>query len=419
MTQEKEDFLLYGHRMTEWQRVRPLTQGIAYFDPKTKMAYSHIDYLAEDVRRRLLQKQAFESHSQRAYFIVENNELNEYKGLTVPYSDEIVPASGQPRGLLLKEHGEREASALNDIAKNGGNVKAEYFDVGLATLKREGSKIDVRPLTAEDGEIIHYGVLRRWGSDYIPFIRLDLFQIVRQLAIMKGVDHIVLLSNALARFGRVLRTAHELGIYHCFTHPGNIDANGNLIDYEHAIYRDEIPVITEKINVMSEDAALFSEESLRFRDIDLFFGGTRDVIRKCQEIYKLDHEGLMIQIRFLRENISLSVGIPVLESLAHVNIGFYEDTIKKLHIGDQKRIIESFIDNYCPASDQVKDRVFSALARAGEWTEEVTGFICDPENPKSLRQISGEFILDLWNRPPLKLLDSQANVKNHVNLFLW
>jgi hypothetical protein len=253
----------------------------------------------------------------------------------------------------------------------------------------------VRPLTAEDGEIIRYGVLKRWGHDYIPFIRLDLFQIVRQLAIMKGVDHVVLLSYALARFGMVLRTAHELGIYHCFTHPGNIDAHGNLIDYEHAIYRDEISAIKEKIKLVSEDAALFSEESLRFRDIDLFFGGTRDVITKCQEIYKLNREGLMMQIRFLRENISLSVGVPVFESLAHVNIGFYEDTIKKLLIG-------AFIDKYCPASDQVKDRIFSALARAGEWTEEVTGFICDPENPKSLRQIPGEFILDLWDRPPLK-----------------
>ena len=388
--------------MTEWQRVRPLAQAIAYFDPKTKMAYSHIDYLAEDVRRRLLQKQAFESHSQRAYFIVENNELNEYKGLTLPYSDEIVPASGQPRGLLLKEHGEREASALNDIAEIGGNVKAEYFDFGLASLKRERSKIHVRPLTAEGGEIIRYGVLRRWGEGYIPFIRLDLFQIVRQLAIMNGVDHIELLSSALARFGMVLRTAHELGIYHCFTHPGNIDAHGNLIDYEHAIYRDEIPAIKEKIKLMPEDAALFSEESLRFRDIDLFFGGTRDVIRKCQEIYKLDREGLMMQIRFLRENISLSAGIPVFESLAHLNIGFYEDTIKKLPIGDQKRIIGAFVDEYCPASDQVKAQVFSALAQAGEWTEEVPGFICDPGNPKSLRQIPGEFILGLWNRPPLK-----------------
>jgi hypothetical protein len=400
VTQEKEDVLLYGHRMTEWQRVRPLAQGIAYFDPKTKMAYSHIDYLAEDVRRRLLQKQAFESHSQRAYFIVASNELNEYKGLTLPYSDEIVPASGQPRGLLLKEHGEREASALNDIAKNGGNVKAEYFDFGLASLKRDGPKVNVRPLTAEDGESIHYGVLRRWGEDYIPFIRLDLFQIVRQLAIMEGVDHIELLSNALARFGRILQTAHELGIYHCFTHPGNIDAHGNLIDYEHAIYRDEIPAINEKL--MSEDAALFSEESLRFRDIDLFFGGTRDVIRKCQETFKLNREGLMMHIRFLRENISLSAGIPVFESLAHVNIGFYEDTIKKLPIGDQRLIVGSFIDNYCPASDQVKDRVFSAIAIEGEWTEEVTGFICNPENPKPLGQIPSEFILGLWDRPPRK-----------------
>jgi hypothetical protein len=98
----------------------------------------------------------------------------------------------------------------------------------------------------------------------------------------------------------------------------------------------------------------------------------------------------------------LSAGIPVLESLAHLNIGFYEDTIKKLPIGDQRRIIGAFIDKYCPASDQVKDRVFSALAQAGEWTEEVTGFISDLENPKSLRQIPGEFILGLWDRPPLK-----------------
>ena len=154
--------------------------------------------------------------------------------------------------------------------------------------------------------------------------------------------------------------------------------------------------------MMSEEVALFSEESLRFRDIDLFFGGTRDVLTKCQEIYNLDREGLMVQIRFLRDNISLSVGIPVFESLAHVNIGFYEDTLKKLPIGDQKRIIGAFVDEYCPASDQVKDRVFSALAQAGEWTEEVTGFICDPKNPKSQKQIPGEFILDLWNRPPLK-----------------
>jgi hypothetical protein len=319
----------------------------------------------------------------------------------LPYSDEIVPASGQPRGLLLKEHGEREARALNDIAENGGNVKAEYFDVGLASLKREESKINVRPITAEDGEIIRYGVLRRWGVDYIPFIRLDLFQIVRQLAIMKGIDHIVLLSNALARFGMVLRTAHELGIYHCFTHPGNIDAHGNLVDYEHAIYRDEIPVIKE--TVMSEDAALFSEESLRFRDIDLFFAGTRDVITKCQETYKLDREGLMMQIRFLRENISLSAGIPALESLAHVNIGFYEDTLRKLPIRDQRRIIGAFVDEYYPASDQVKDRVFSALARAGEWTEEVTGFICDTEEPEGNRLVSNEFILSLWNKLSLKL----------------
>ena len=66
-------------------QVRPLAQWTVYLDPETKIAYSHADYLAEDVQERLLQKLAFESHSQRAYFVVENNQLNKYKGLTLPY----------------------------------------------------------------------------------------------------------------------------------------------------------------------------------------------------------------------------------------------------------------------------------------------------------------------------------------------
>jgi len=412
--EELED-ILYGHRMAEWQQVIPLAQGIVYYDPMTKIAYSHMDYLPESIHGRLRQKHAFESHSQRAYFIVENNKLTEYKGLTWPYSDEIVPASGQPRGLLVREHGEREARALNDIAKRGGNVKAEYHNAGIALLKRESPpKIEVKPLTAgaekkrekgSDGEIIHYGVLKRWGEDYIPFIRLDLFQIVHQLARMEGIGYIELLSNALERLGRVLRTAHELGIYHCFTHPGNVDAHGNLIDYEHAIYRDEIATIRGSIKTKSEDVKLFSEECLRFRDVDLFFGGTREVLRRCQECFKLTREELMTKIRFLRENIELSVGIPVFELLAHLNIGFYEDTLKKLHSKDQRRIIEAFIDTYCPMDKGViKKEVFSTLAREGEWTEEVSGFIANPENPKGIpaRQLPSEFILDLWNNPPLK-----------------
>jgi len=417
---EKEEIKLYGHRMTEWQQVRPLAQWLVFFDPVTKIAYSHADYFPEDFRGRLLRKHAFESHSQRAYFIVENNELNEYKGLTLPYSDEIVPASGQPRGLLLKEHGEREARAINDIAKRGGNVKAEYHDVGMALLKCESepSKIDVRPLTTEEekkhkkgdflnGEVIRYGVLKRWGEDYIPFIRLDLFKIVRQLAEMEGIDHIELLSRAMERLGRTLRTAHELGIYHCFTHPGNVDAHGNLIDYEHGIYRDEIPAIKENIEMQSEDAKLLSEAGLRFRDIDVFFGGEREVLRRCQECFKLTYEELMTKVRFLRENISLSVGIPVFELLAHLSIGFYEDTLKKVSIGDQRRIIEAFIDNYCSISERqlVKKNIFSVLAQTRKWTEAVSGFVANPENPKGMpnRQIPSEFILNLWDNPPLKL----------------
>ncbi len=383
--------ILYGHRMAEWQQVRPLAQWIAYFDPETKIAYSHTDYLSEDDQRRLLQKHVFESHSQRAYFVVENNKLIEYKGLTLPYSDEIVPASGQPRGLLLKEHGEREARALNDIAKKGAcSVKAEYHNVGMALL-------------ISDGEIIHYGVLKRWGEDYIPFIRLDLFQIVRQFAIMAEIDHIEVLSNAMMRLGRTLRTAHELGIYHCFTHPGNVDARGNLIDYEHAIYRDEIPAIKENIStkLKSEEIELFSEYGLRFRDVDVFFGGEREILKRCQECFKLTREGLMTKIRFLRDNISLSIGIPVFEILAHLNVGFYEDTLRKLPIRVQRKIIEAFIDNYCSISgrEEIKKNVFAVLARAREWTEAISGFIVNPEKPELERQITSEFILNLWNNP--------------------
>jgi len=409
LEEEESEDILYRHRMTEWQQVRPLAQWSVYFDPMTKIAYSHVDYLSEEVQRRLIQKHAFESHSQRAYFVVENNKLIEYKGLTLPYSAEIVAASGQPRGLLLKEHGEREARALNDIAQKGaGAVKAEYHEVGMAILKRAGTKIEVRPLAAADekkelangkfpaGEIIHYGVLKRCGEDYIPFIRLDLFQIVQQLARMEGKEHVELLSNAVAKLGAILRTAHELGIYHCFTHPGNVDAHGNLIDYEHAIYRDEISGFREKIAEKRSEIGLFSEEGLRFRDIDVFFGGEREILKRCRENFKLTHEELMMKVRFLRENISLSVGIPVFELLAHLNIGFYEDTLKKLPIRDQRRIIEAFIDHYCIANNWVKKKVFSELAKKGEWTEQASGFITNAG--ASIGQIPSEFILNLWEQ---------------------
>ncbi len=54
LPQEKEELGLYGHRMSEWQQVRPLAQWQVYFDPVTKIAYSHIDFIPEDVRGRLL-----------------------------------------------------------------------------------------------------------------------------------------------------------------------------------------------------------------------------------------------------------------------------------------------------------------------------------------------------------------------------
>jgi len=53
----------------------------------------------------------------------------------------------------------------------------------------------------------------------------------------------------------------------------------------------------------------------------------------------------------------------------------------------------------------IKKEVFLTLARDGEWTEAVSGFIANPENLMDMpaKQIPSEFILDLWTKPPLKL----------------
>jgi hypothetical protein len=222
---------------------------------------------------------------------------------------------------------------------------------------------------------------------------------------LEGITHVELLTNAMMRLGRTLGTAHELGIFHCFTHPGNVDAHGNLIDFEHAIYRDEIPAIKECIPDKSDDTELFCEEGLRFRDIDIFFAGARDVLMRYQKYLGLTREGLMTKIKFLRDNISLSVGIPVFEALAHLNIGFYEDTVKKLPIHDQRRVIEAFIEGYCATTEshEIKENVFSELVRCGEWTEKASGFVSKSEEPGGNRQVSNEFILHLWHKPPLKL----------------
>ena len=407
------DSILYGHRMTEWQQVRQLAQFRVYFDPETGMAYTHPEFLPPIIQNRLLPKPGFESHSQRAFFIVtDSHRLVEYKGLVYPYSNEIVPASGQPRGMLLKEHGEREAMALNAIASRIGGVYAEYHDAGMAIQKREGeregakTRITVTPFINGndmnvDGEIIHYGVLRRWGDDYIPFIRLDLFDAVRRLATLEGTLHIELLKRAMARLGLILRTAHEIGFYHCFTHPGNIDAHGNLIDFEHAIRRAEIPALK---SLHLNGTELLDDAHLRYRDIDLFFAGAREILHRCQTCFKLSRDELMKKIRFLREHISITAGIPVFEVLAHLNIGFYEDTLKKLPFCHQKDVIGAFIDNYCESGSgsEVKRGIFSELLRHGEWTPKASGFIINADNPMPMRQIPNELILKLWNMPPLK-----------------
>lgn len=385
---------------------------MVYFDPSTGIAYSHRDYLPGDVQARLVPRQAFESHSERAYFIIDQNELREYKGLTWPYSDRIIVASGQPRGLLLRSHGMREARALTDIGARGGAVQAEYHDAGVARLTRVGSgAITVTPVAAAqedepdlEGELIHYGVLKRWGEDYLPFIRLDLFRIVPQLARLEGVGYVKLLSRAMERFGSVLRIAHDLGIYHCFTHPGNVDAHGNLIDFEHAIYRDEITSLRRGLK--PGPGELLNEAALRFRDIDLFFGGTRALLRECQERLKITYEDLMAQVRSLRENIAVSTGSPVFELLAHLNIGFYEDTLRRMRREDQRQVIAAFIEAYSPADHRdLTKEVFSTLARDKVWTEAVSACITNPPSEADMpaRQLPSEFILDLWARPPLRL----------------
>ncbi len=352
MVCEYSEVVLYGHSMAEWQRVRRLAQFIVYLDPETGIAYSHPEYLPETVRTRLLPEYGFESHSQRAFFIIQNyDKIVEYKGLNIPYASEIVPASGQPMGMLLSMHGEREAKALNDIASITKGVCAEYHDVGTAFMVQsqevEGNAIKtvVRPIAGdENGEMLKYGILKRWGDDYIPFVRLDLFEPVRRLATLEGKSHTALLTRAMARLGSILRAAHDIGIYHCFTHPGNIDAHGNLVDFEHAIYRSELPMLRERLS--PGDRELLTDAHLRYRDIDVFFAGAREVLQRCQVCFRLPRDELMNKIRFLRDNIALTEGIPVLEMLAHLNIGFYESTLKMLPFWAQKEIIGAFIDGY-------------------------------------------------------------------------
>ncbi len=41
--QGKNEPELYGHRMSDWQQVRPLAQLPVYFEPKTKIAYSQVE----------------------------------------------------------------------------------------------------------------------------------------------------------------------------------------------------------------------------------------------------------------------------------------------------------------------------------------------------------------------------------------
>ncbi len=386
--------------MTEWMRIRQLAQFKVYLDPETGMAYSHPEYLPESVRTRLLPEYGFESHSQRAFFIITYDRLVEYKGLTVPYSSRIVPASGQPMGMLLSVHGEREAKALNDIASITKGVRGEYHDVGTAVMlrSREGGETVVRPSAGEKGgKIISYGVLKRWGDDYIPFIRLDLFETVRQLAILEGKSHTALLIQAMTRLGSILRAAHDIGIFHCFTHPGNIDAHGNLVDFEHAIYRSELPMLRERLP--SEYRELLDEAHLRYRDIDFFFAGAREILRRCQVCFRLSRVELMDKIRFLRENIELTEGVPVLELLAHLNVGFYDDTLKKLPFEAQKEIIGAFIESYLSDKGNIcetKRVIFSELQMHGEWTAEASACITDLANQKPLLQTPSELILGIW-----------------------
>ena len=143
---------------------------------------------------------------------------------------------------------------------------------------------------------------------------------------------------------------------------------------------------------------------LRYRDIDLFFAGAREILHRCQTCFRLSPDELMKKIRFLRENISITVGIPVFEVLAHLNIGFYEDTLKRLPFCYQEDVIGAFVDSYCESGSgsEVKRGIFSELLRHGEWTPKASGYITNAGNPMPMQQIPNELILKLWNMAPLK-----------------
>lgn len=433
-----EHYTVEGINMLEWNR----SPMIVYPAEKTGMFYTDIKSLPEDIKDKVVPEIAFKGQSNRAYFIVENNKVKaEYKGLTPDLEkiNKIIHASDQPEFLLLKEFGEREARALNDIADNGGKVRGKYWDVGRAILTFTNDKggIKMSPLTeeqkklyeegkfvlAENQKIINYGVLERRGEEYIPFIRIGNLRMVQKLSEARGIELDKFLSQSLGRLGEGMRIGHNIGIYHCFPTPGNVDGNGNLIDYEASVRREKIPLMKEiiskyenefknncyrelsvkdKDSQFKQDLEVFGEEGLKFRDIDVFFGGNREEIKGVCENYNLSREALRAKVLYP----SLVDIVPP----SDLNIGFYDLVLKRFPSDKKKKIIGAFVDNYHKNMDEDKrnlitEKIMEEILPKDEWTERATEFIVNPENKEGgvKKQLSGVFLRTFNKLPKNKL----------------
>jgi len=229
---------------------------LVYWDEKERFAYSEINEDVEKITNpeELIPRIGARSESRRA-FIVWDEEYKpiEFKGLIPKDKSRLAPFwfSSVPEGLLDYESAKREEEMLNKL----GFLKAKAKRVGVAS----GPWI----------EEVEYGILRREGNKtkYVPWVRIG--------ALDKDLLERIDISSTARNFGTQLRKLHDLEKvdgeldphskhtkgYVSYLHVGNVDINGNIIDFED---------LTDTAD-MSEERKI----ELRSEDITQFFYGDR------------------------------------------------------------------------------------------------------------------------------------------------
>ena len=230
---------------------------LVYWDEKERFAYSEINEDVEKITNpeELIPRIGARSESRRA-FIVWDEEYKpiEFKGLVPKDKSRLAPFrfSSVPEDLLDYESAKREEEMLNKL----GFLKAKAKRVGVAS----GPWI----------EEVEYGILRREGNKtkYTPWVRIG--------ALDKDLLARIDISSTARNFGTQLRKLHDLEKvdgeldpysksakgYVSYLHVGNVDINGNIIDFED---------LTDTAD-MSEERKI----ELRSEDITQFFDGDRE-----------------------------------------------------------------------------------------------------------------------------------------------